>query len=549
MVRPRYQIDLRHDGLGKLRRISGPERSVVEERARLQLKTWNQEWDKVTARDNAAKSKQVNRELAAQKNQEAHDALAAVEGVLAHTLTVDDRIDWKALRSSDQFKEPPPERLKSVNTPTEPQPTDSQYQPQFSWLDRLFSSRQQRRLDACQREFEKAHGAWLARATEIAKQNAEATASFEQAMKKWEDQRDTFLALQRQKNEAVDRQQAAYEAKNPEAIAEYCDLVLSASAYPGWMPGEFDFQYLAETRTMVVELQLPTPEHIPQIKEVRYVQSKDAIEEKPIPEAQLHTMYDSLLYQISLRTIHELFEADTIDALDSVAFNGWVRSLDKAKGKEVTACIMSLHVRKAEFNDINLAQVDPKACFRSLKGVGSSQLHGLMAIAPILTIDRSDRRFIPARPGMEETATGTNLAAMDWEEFEHLIREVFEKEFSRSGGEVKVTRASRDGGVDAVAFDPDPIRGGKLVIQAKRYTNTVGVSAVRDLYGTLLNEGATKGILVTTSDYGPDAYEFAKGKPITLLNGSNLLSLLEKHGHRARIDLDEAKKELKEEQA
>lgn len=43
--------------------------------------------------------------------------------------------------------------------------------------------------------------------------------------------------------------------------------------------------------------------------------------------------------------------------------------------------------------------------------------------------------------------------------------------------------ASRDGGVDCVAFDPRPIFGGKVVIQAKRYKGTVGVSAVRDLFG------------------------------------------------------------------
>ena len=135
---------------------------------------------------------------------------------------------------------------------------------------------------------------------------------------------------------------------------------------------------------------------------------------------------------------------------------------------------------------------------------------------------------------------------MDWEDFEHLVRELFEKEFTSNGGEVKVTQASRDGGVDAIAFDPDPIRGGKIVIQAKRYTNTVGVAAVRDLYGTVVNEGATKGILVTTSNYGPDAYGFAKDKPITLLSGSNLLHLLEKHGHKAKIDLVEAKKILLE---
>lgn len=82
---------------------------------------------------------------------------------------------------------------------------------------------------------------------------------------------------------------------------------------------------------------------------------------------------------------------------------------------------------------------------------------------------------------------------------------------------------------------------GKIVIQAKRYTNVVGVSAVRDLYGTLMNDGAMKGILVTTSNYGNDEYEFAKGKPIQLINGAELLGLLEKHGHKAKIDLKEAK--------
>ena len=37
-----------------------------------------------------------------------------------------------------------------------------------------------------------------------------------------------------------------------------------------------------------------------------------------------------------------------------------------------------------------------------------------------------------------------------------------------------------------------------------------------------------------------------KGKPIQLLNGSNLLHLLEKHGHKAKIDLKEAKQILLE---
>ena len=190
---------------------------------------------------------------------------------------------------------------------------------------------------------------------------------------------------------------------------------------------------------------------------------------------------------------------------------------------------------------MDLANVEVKACFKKLKGVSAAKLHSITPIAPLLTMSRDDKRFVSSYGVADSLTEGDNLAAMDWEDFEHLIRELFEKEFATSGAEVKVTQASRDGGVDAVIFDPDPLHGGKTVVQAKRYTNTVGVSAVRDLYGTMMNEGANKGILVATSDYGPDAYGFAKGKPLVLLNGGNLLHLLERHGHKARIDLQEAK--------
>ena len=61
-----------------------------------------------------------------------------------------------------------------------------------------------------------------------------------------------------------------------------------------------------------------------------------------------------------------------------------------------------------------------------------------------------------------------------------------------------------------------------------------------------MNEGANKGILVTTADFGPDAYEFVKDKPLVLISGNNLLHLLEKHGHKAKIDLKEAKQILQD---
>jgi restriction system protein len=38
---------------------------------------------------------------------------------------------------------------------------------------------------------------------------------------------------------------------------------------------------------------------------------------------------------------------------------------------------------------------------------------------------------------------------------------------------------------------------------------------VRDLFGTMQNEGASKGILVTTSEYGKAAFEFAQNSHLS----------------------------------
>jgi restriction system protein len=164
-------------------------------------------------------------------------------------------------------------------------------------------------------------------------------------------------------------------------------------------------------------------------------------------------------------------------------------------------------------------------------------------------MNTADQRIIENRDVADYIDEEANLAAMPWDDFEHLVRQLFEWEFGQNGVEVKVTRASRDRGVDAIMFDPDPLRGGKYVLQAKRYTRPVDVAAVRDLYGTLVNEGANRGILVTTSSYGADSYEFAKGKPISLVDGQNLVAMLRRHGRRFRIDLAEARRQEANEKA
>jgi restriction system protein len=369
-------------------------------------------------------------------------------------------------------------------------------------------------------------------------------AAHAKAVEQWEREKNEYYEDQAKRNSALEARRNAYLAAGETDVIEYCDVVLSESVYPDYLPQDFELDYVAQSRILVVDYALPKIEDLPSLKAVKYNQAQDKYVETRLSDTALNKLYEDVSFQIVLRTFFELFRADKAHALDAIVFNGYVSTVDKSTGQQIKPCIMSIQVAKAEFEAINLEQVEPKACFKKLKGVSAAKIHALAPVAPVAQISREDKRFIDSYAVAENLNDSVNLAAMDWEDFEHLIREVFEKEFAIGGGECKVTQASRDGGVDAVAFDPDPIRGGKIVIQAKRYTGVVGVSAVRDLWGTINHEGAMKGILVTTSQYGPDAYEFARGKPITLLCGGNLLSLLEKHGHRARIDIPEARKEM-----
>jgi restriction system protein len=366
------------------------------------------------------------------------------------------------------------------------------------------------------------------------------------ALDRWEEEAAAFVERQNQQNNLVDRRRELYPEKEREAVEFACCGVLTNSQYPDYFPKSFELEYNPANNILVVDYQLPTPADIPDLTETRYAAASDASVEKRLPQKEVERLYDSVLYQVALRTMRELFAADEVGALEAVVFNGWVHSTDPATGGETRSCVLTLQAGRGEFLALNLAAVEPKACFKGLRGVGSSKLHSLAAVPPLITMSRQDSRFVASQAVADRLAEGENLAAMDWEDFEHLIRELFEWEFAANGAEVKVTQASRDGGVDAVIFDPDPLHGGKTVVQAKRYTNTVGVGAVRDLYGTMINEGANRGILVTTSDYGPDAYAFQKGKPLVLLSGSNLLHLLERHGRKAKIDLLEAKRMLGE---
>ena len=318
-----------------------------------------------------------------------------------------------------------------------------------------------------------------------------------------------------------------YNERTPEGIRSHFELTLCVLNLP--LPEIFPWQvfYGAEERLLQIN------QCVPAIADLTVKRTDSS---RPPAKRDAEAVLRRLVPAISLQLAHHVAQNDLMDDVDTIAVNCWSRFFEPSSGRVKDAFVACLTVKRDEINEFNLHRADALEAFRALRGAFVYSVQDVVPIAPLIRLDKNDDRFVAGRDVLDGMAQGQNLATMDWQEFEHLIRELLAKEFADNNSEVKITRASRDRGVDAIVFNSDPLHGGKFVVQAKRYTNTVDVAAVRELYGTVLSEGANRGILVTTSHYGRDAYEWAANKPLTLIDGPNLLSLLSKHNYKFRIE-------------
>ena len=462
------------------------------------------------------------------------------EGVLKHTLSIDDALDWDQMQIVEEFAEEEPKIPKKVKVPAPP--SEDRFRKPVPFLD-LILGREEKLLAAQKSAYTKAYNLWEGEKRKLELADGKKMEAFEEQLEQWKSKKAEFENQQLLANQALAKFRADYKDGKHDSVIRYIEQVLANSKYPDNYKPKNSISYDQSGKVLVLDFQLPSEQDLPAHESAKFTVSTQTISYKEMSASARAKLHESVMYQVALRTIHEIFESDVEGHVEGVVFNGYLEGTDRKTGASTNNCIMSVSASKDKFEEINLAAIDPKECFKGLKGISASKLNSSTPVKPIATVDSSDRRFVDARDIAQHLDGSVNLASMHWEDFEHLVRELFQQEFGSTGTEVKVTQASSDGGVDAIAIDPDPIRGGKIVIQAKRYTNVVGVSSVRDLWGTVQHEGAMKGILVTTSDYGPDSYEFVKDKPITLLSGSNLLHLLEKHGHKAFINITAARTE------
>ncbi|MEU6888166.1 restriction endonuclease [Streptomyces viridosporus] len=398
-----------------------------------------------------------------------------------------------------------------------PMPDFDHYQVRSGWT----AGRRAQAQDEARARFERdRHAAQAAEA-----QRQQQFAAYQREYQQWA---DAQLAEVRRHNAGIVELTEGVGRREPDAVVEYFSAALYAStAWPEGFPRQVAAAYDSAAGQLVLDWELPAYSVVPEAKAVRYMYAADQHKESPRPVTQRRALYREVLAQCMLLVLHELFAADETGALESVALNGFVDGHDPTTGRPGHIHLATVMAPRSTFRDLHLAQVDACSCL-------ADALRGQLSARPDqLTPVRPSRR--PQEVGNRVVTHGSDeepdLYEMDPIAFENLVADLFRA----MGMQAVTTRRSNDGGVDVDALDPTPVRGGKIVVQVKRYRNTVPPAAVRDLYGTVQDVGANKGVLVTTSRFGPGSHTFANGKPLELIPGSELVDLLHRHGLRGRL--------------
>lgn len=138
----------------------------------------------------------------------------------------------------------------------------------------------------------------------------------------------------------------------------------------------------------------------------------------------------------------------------------------------------------------------------------------LIFISRVKAINRREMRF-----KAYEHADLEEIYAMSAREFEFFVSRVL----FANGYEVKVTPASNDKGIDIRAFK----NGIQWVVSCKKYrlNRPVPPKDLRDIFGSRRDQHKLRAMLVTTSGFTYEGYEWAKGLNFDLIDGKKLVEM------------------------
>ena len=152
--------------------------------------------------------------------------------------------------------------------------------------------------------------------------------------------------------------------------------------------------------------------------------------------------------------------------------------------------------------------------FKSFPYAGSLFAISFLLAAPFAYFNGRRKRKL-----LDDQQDVDSIKALGWKEFEELVAEAYR----RQGFRVIENCFGPDGGVDVKLIKDNQT----ILMQCKQWrSKNVGVAVIREMFGVLTAENASKVVIICCGGFTRDASSFAEGKPIELIGGVELLSIV-----------------------
>ncbi len=173
---------------------------------------------------------------------------------------------------------------------------------------------------------------------------------------------------------------AGVQAGTKEGIEEYVTLVLEHSGYPEDFPVEHEVTFDPVTRELTLVVAISGPEQLPTVREYKYNKSKDEITSTAQTQKALKDLYASALNQVTLRALHEVFEADRAKLIQTISMSVGCTAIDPATGKPAHTKLLMVAADRGTYETFDLTNVVPTATLDHLGAVVSKNPFGRAAI-------------------------------------------------------------------------------------------------------------------------------------------------------------------------
>jgi restriction system protein len=309
---------------------------------------------------------------------------AEIDGLLASTLDVDDYVELETLKITNVEHpafDPGPLGEPTPAMPELVYPPEPRYQEPTApgALSGVFGGRK-RHEEAVARaraEHEAAQRGWQAHcqklyADYLAESERRKAAEAERLAKLAAAEAEYAAECTAREAEAVEHNERvagfindlAFDVES--AIGEYVGVVLSNSVYPESFSVDYDHDFDLSTRELTLTVTVPEPSTVPAVKEYRYVKAKDEIVPTALTAKATKDRYANAVWQVALRSLHEVFEADRAGKIRSISLTVATNTISASTGLEEEVPLVVVAADRETFTGFELSNVVPQATLKHL---------------------------------------------------------------------------------------------------------------------------------------------------------------------------------------